>query len=189
MRKASQAAMFAIIVVLCIVARVGAHEGWLPAPPNFAPMAGAALLAGVLFRSTPVAIALPLAAMAGSDLLIGGYEWQVMLCVYATLLLPVTMGRMLRNRPGIGRLLGCTVASSLAFFAVTNFAVWAFSPWYEQDLAGLVECFVAALPFFKYTLAGDLAWTAAFFAALALSSRTLPQWLPGRPALARVRKG
>jgi hypothetical protein len=55
------------------------------------------------------------------------------------------------------------IASSLIFFAATNFAVWAFDSLYPTTLQGLIECYVAALPFLDRTVFGDLAWAAAFF--------------------------
>jgi hypothetical protein len=57
------------------------------------------------------------------------------------------------------------VACSLVFFVASNFAVWAFSGMYSLDLAGLSQCFIAALPFLQNTVAGDLFWTAVLFGA------------------------
>ena len=53
----------------------------------------------------------------------------------------------------------------------TNFAVWAFSGMYSLDMAGLVQCYVAALPFLKYTVAGDLFWAAVLFGGAWLVQR------------------
>ena len=49
-------------------------------------------------------------------------------------------------------------SSSLLFFVTTNFAVWAFSPLYAPNLAGLSKCYLAALPFLRNMLEGDLFW-------------------------------
>jgi hypothetical protein len=35
---------------------------------------------------------------------------------------------------------------------------------YPKTLSGLMECYVAALPFFRHALAGDLLFTTAMFA-------------------------
>jgi hypothetical protein len=66
-------------------------------------------------------------------------------------------------------LLGVVVASSLLFFVATNFAVWYFGSLYTHDASGLFECYIAAIPFFKFTLLGDLMWTAVLFGGYALS--------------------
>jgi hypothetical protein len=34
---------------------------------------------------------------------------------------------------------------------------------YSLDAAGLIKCYVAALPFLQYSVAGDLFWGAALF--------------------------
>ena len=52
------------------------------------------------------------------------------------------------------------------FFVTSNFAVWMFSGIYARDIAGLVKCYIAALPFFQNTLMGDLFWTAVLFGGL-----------------------
>ncbi|MGB8258766.1 MAG: DUF6580 family putative transport protein [Terracidiphilus sp.] len=44
---------------------------------------------------------------------------------------------------------GVTLAASVAFFVASNFAVWALWPMYPKTWAGLAECYVAALPFFR----------------------------------------
>ncbi|HEX3725314.1 MAG TPA: DUF6580 family putative transport protein, partial [Pirellulales bacterium] len=150
---ATQAGVFLALVGLCAVARV------LPHPPNFTPLAGAALLASLLFGSRLVACAVPILAMLASDAWIGGYELPTMVVVYGSLVLPVLLRPLLSRRQtmvGIG--LSATICS-IAFFASTNFAVWMFGGIYPVTLGGLVECYTAALPFFKYTLAGDLFWS------------------------------
>ena len=55
------------------------------------------------------------------------------------------------------------LSSSLLFFATTNFAVWAFSGMYPKDVAGLVQCFVLALPFLHNSIAGDVFWATVLF--------------------------
>jgi hypothetical protein len=55
------------------------------------------------------------------------------------------------------------VSSSLSFFLVTNFAVWAFSPIYAANAGGLIKCYIAALPFLQNMLCGDLFWGIVLF--------------------------
>ena len=44
---------------------------------------------------------------------------------------------------------------------------------YPHTLAGLEACYIAALPFFGYTLLGNLAFSAAFFGGEALVAPVL----------------
>jgi hypothetical protein len=42
---------------------------------------------------------------------------------------------------------------------------------YEHSWQGLVHCYARALPFFRYTLAGDLVFSASLFGGFALIHR------------------
>jgi len=91
--------------------------------------------------------------------------------VYAAMAFPVAVGIVARRYRLSRALLPATLSCSLMFFVTTNFAVWAFGGLYSLDWAGLTACYVAALPFLKYTLAGDLFWTAALFGGAWLLQR------------------
>jgi hypothetical protein len=144
------------LVALDVVARLAPHA------PNFTPVAASALFAGAVWRSRSLALAVPLAAMLASDFILGGYDWRVMGVVYAALALPALLGRWGRARGAIV-LVPLALFSSLFFFATTNFAVWMFSGMYAHDLAGLIHCYVAALPFLQNTIIGDMFWTILLF--------------------------
>lgn len=184
------AVVAAVLVVVAVAGRLAPHA------PNFTPVAAAALFAGWCFASRGrawVGSVVPVAAMLISDLFVGFYEWPVMLTVYAALAAPALLGRRLADGcsslGGAGRVAGASLASSVLFFVSTNFAVWAWSGWYERTAPELAAAFIAALPFFKYTLAGDLVWSAAFFGAFALMAARRPLATPAArhdsaPALA-----
>ena len=144
------------LVGLDIVARLAPHA------PNVTPIAASALFAGMVLRSRALALAVPLAAMLVSDLVVGAYDWRVMSVVYAALALPALLARWGRTRSAV-LLPPLVLSSSLFFFATTNFAVWAFSGMYAHDVHGLVHCYVAALPFLYNTVAGDVLWTTLLF--------------------------
>jgi hypothetical protein len=59
----------------------------------------------------------------------------------------------------------CLIAPSLVFYLTTNFAVWLFNGIYPHTAAGLVECYVLALPFYGFSLAGDLVFVPVVFGA------------------------
>ncbi len=148
------------LLVLDIVARL------LPHAPNFTPIAASALFAGVAFRSRLLAMTTPIAAMALGDLALGCYDWRIASVVYISLALPAIAGmcgRHLRTQSLLVLLVPLALSSSVAFFVTTNFAVWAFSGMYADDLAGLVHCYVAALPFLRNGVMGDFFWTAVLF--------------------------
>ena len=64
------------------------------------------------------------------------------------------------------RVVGAALACSASFFLISNFAVWAAWPqMYPRGLNGLMMSYAAGLPFFRGTLASDLLFTTAMFAA------------------------
>jgi hypothetical protein len=157
---ASRTVLIALLVALAVASRLIKDViPWLP--PNFHAVAGTALFAGFLFRSRALALIVPLAAMWISDQILGGYDRVVMVAVYSSLALPIVAGRWLERRTTPSRVAGAAVLSSVVFFLVTNLAVWAV--WYPHSIDGLSRCFLRALPFFSYTLTGDLLFACGLF--------------------------
>jgi len=141
---------------------IGVGLRLLPHPPNFAPIAAIALFGGVYF-SRKIALILPMAAMIISDIFIGYYEFSLMAFVYGSFLLCVVLGFWLKKHKKWYTVGGSAILSAILFFLITNFAVWAFTPWYTKTIFGLIQCYLMALPFFKNTLLGDLFYVTAFF--------------------------
>lgn len=142
----------------------------LPHAPNFTPLLAISLFSGTYLKKK-WAMTVPVAAMLLSDLLIGTYQPLVMLSVYASMLAAVGIGVYLKKdktwlKVGAGSLLAPVI-----FFLTTNFAVWAFTPWYPPTLAGLIECYTLALPFFRNTLTSTILYSTAFFGAYELAVR------------------
>ena len=176
------AAISSLLVAICVAGRMFAHT------PNFTPVLAVALFATFFFKSR-LAILLPLSAMLASDLLIGFYDLKIMAVVYASMTVPALLGFAMRNRMTAPRVLGCTIGSSLIFFATTNLAVWGFSGMYDPSLSGLSACYAAALPFFRYSFAGDFAWSSILFGSYLLASKlvsVLPSSSANEPILGRM---
>ena len=161
------------LLVACLVGLVVAAR-LVPHAPNFTPVVAAALFAGTVFRSRALAIAVPIAAMLLSDLVLGSEDWRIRAVIYAALVLPVVLGIWGRKFRPIVALPPLALSSSLLFFAASNLAVWAFSGMYALDFSGLVQCYVLALPFLQNTVIGDLAWTAVLFGSWWLVSLWIP---------------
>jgi len=154
---------------------LGAIARLLPHPPNFAPVGALSLYSGARLRSWQ-AYLIPLAVLALTDPILGmifGFRAFTALTpfVYASFLINVWIGRHLRETERVWRIGGAALAGSLRFFVITNFAVWATSHWYARTLAGLGECYLLAVPFFGWTLAGDIAYIAVLFGLHAWLSR------------------
>lgn len=168
--------VFAVLVGSGALSRIYFRE-----VPNFAPIAALALFAGFYFRSAWLAALVPMLAMVSSDWVIGGYDWRQMAVVYGALTMPVLLRGFLRKHlalkkehwsgmtaPLVG-LLACSLTSSVFFFLATNFACWPGSEVYEQNLAGLWNCYLQGLPFFRHTLLGDLCFASVLFGGYAIA--------------------
>lgn len=149
--------IIAILVGCDIAARLAPHA------PNFAPVAASALFAASVLRVRALSLLVPIAAMLLGDALLGFYDWRVMASVYIALSLPACAACLSARLRRPAMVIPVMLSSSLAFFAITNFAVWAFAAMYPPTAGGLVTCYVAALPFLKYSVAGDLFWATVLF--------------------------
>jgi hypothetical protein len=146
----------------------------IPHPWNFTAVGAMALFGGATFSSKRAAILVPLVALFAGDLYSGLYNYKLMAVVYASFLLSVCIGFWLRRGRTALRIGAATLASAAQFFVVTNFAVWAFGTTYPKTAAGLAACYVAGIPFFWNTLAGDAFYATLLFGALALAEHRFP---------------
>jgi hypothetical protein len=146
-----------LLAVLLIV--FAALSRFVPHPANFTPIAAMALFGGVCFGRR-YALIIPLAAMVVSDYFIGFHN--TIPYVYGSFILAGLIGIWLQKHKSIGWIVGGTLTSSVLFFVVTNFGVWA-TGGYPPTFGGLVECYVAAIPFFRNTVLGDLTYVAVLF--------------------------
>lgn len=153
---------------------IGASARLLPHPPNFTPIAAMALFGGV-YMSKKQALILPLLAMVVSDFFIGFDSIPIRLAVYGSFLLTVFIGLGLKKRTGFKNILAASILSSVIFFLITNFAVWAFGTLYPHTVSGLTDAYFYAIPFFRNTAMGDLFYNGAFFGAYALILNISPR--------------
>ena len=145
----------------------------VPHPPNFSPIAAMALFSGAQMPKRAPAFVAPFAALLLSDVMLGGY-YPGMNFVYLSFALTVLIGWAVASRRTPLTIGVAAIASSVLFFILTNFGMWLFSGIYPVTQAGLVACYVAAIPFFQNTLVGDLTFTALLFGGFALAERMLP---------------
>jgi len=147
------------LVLLCAAARL------LPHPWNFTPLMAIGLFSGYQASKASTGILVTLSALALSDLVLGFHSgfWFV----YAAALVAVLFGRITRNRGGAGAIAAAALGSSLSFFLITNFMVWATRSLYPHTLGGLAASYVAGMPFYQNQLLGDAFYTLAIFGGYA----------------------
>jgi hypothetical protein len=158
-----------LMILAAAMYRLAAH------PWNVAPVCAMSLCGG-LYLGKRWALLVPLAAMLVSDIFLGFSI--VSPFVYGCYVVSGLMGLGLRDRKTFGWIAGGTLASSVLFFVVTNFATWALTGLYPHTVAGLVRCYGMAIPFFRGTLAGDVLFVGIFAAVMEFARRPARRALP-----------
>ena len=155
--------MFYALILLVAASRL------LPHPPNVACLGALGLFAGCYLVGRR-AYLVPLAALLLSDIAghflgisgVGFYSPWAMAFVYMGAAAAVPIGRWMRSQSHWSRYPLAAWGSSSVFFLVSNFGVW-LAGWYSLSVAGLVACYAAAIPFYGYSLIGDLVFTTILF--------------------------
>ena len=147
----------------------GALARLMPHPWNFAPVGSISLFGGARLRGWQ-AFALPLALMAITDPLLGGYSVATPF-VYLSFLITVWIGRRLQGTESPLKIGGASALCSVLFFVLSNFGTWL--GWYPHTLVGFTTCYVNAIPYFGRTVMSDLLYTGILFGLHAWLSRAV----------------
>ncbi len=130
-----------IIIIFGVICRL------IPHPPNFSPVAAIALFGGLNFSDKRIAFSIPLIILFLSDLILG--ISMINLFVYTGFLTIVFLGTKIKTIK-----FGNIILSSFIFFLISNFGAWIIG--YPKNIEGLILCYTMAIPFFGYSIAGDL---------------------------------
>ena len=166
-------------VVLAIAVR------FMPHPWMFTPLTASLLYFGA--RGPRRFLWAPIVMLAASDVVLTKYFWHYrftwdQLVIWAWYVAVLMLGTKLRDSKKPLWIMASALGSSVAFYLVSNFAVWAAYNMYPKTLAGLMTCYTLAIPFFRPSLIGDLLFTAALFAIPALLGAFAEKSASGPPA-------
>src|SRR5271165_350625 len=158
------------LTVLGVISRL------VPHPWNFTPVGSASLFSGARLAGGR-AYLIPLAIMAITDPILNAVNHvplfsYMQLFIYFSFGLSVLIGRFLWSTESAPRIALASLINSTQFFLITNFGVWAGSTQFAHTTAGLGACYVVAIPFFAYTVFGDLFFAGVIFGLHAWLSRT-----------------
>jgi len=161
-----------MLAYVFVIFAVAMRMPFMPHPWGFTPVAASLLYFGA--RGSRRQLWVPFALLAASDVVLTKFVYAypffwdqfVTWAWYAAIL---WLGTGLRGSASLRavsdwfRVGGAAIGSSVSFFAVSNFAVWACWNTYPKTFSGLITCYAAGLPFFRRGLAGDLVFTALMF--------------------------
>lgn len=156
----------------------------LPHIPNFTPVAAIALFGGAFLTNKRAAFLITFAALLVSDLLVNSilyndnnyinYASQPFVwAVFVSFGITVWMGISMQNKVSVKNIALYSVLSSLMFWVITNFACWPANPLYTQDFSGLMNCYIAAIPFLG-NIVGDLFYNTLLFGSMFLAAKKIP---------------
>ncbi|HLP28498.1 MAG TPA: DUF6580 family putative transport protein [Candidatus Didemnitutus sp.] len=163
----------ATMVTIALVALTRLIPHW----PNFTPVMAIALMGGAMFYDRMRALIVPIAAMVLSDLALGlvmGSEYVLhgaQPWVYGCVIGISLFGHAIRSWRPTALILGGGTISAVAFFLITNFAVWLGGGMYPMSVEGLIACYAAGLAFYRdggNFLLNGLVSTVLFSAVIAM---------------------
>jgi len=153
---------------------IGVLTRFIPHVPNFSPLVGIALFSGAYLKGK-YSYLIPIGIYVISDMVIGLHG--IVLFTWGSMALIYYLACRLKNNKTLGKIAVYTLFSSVIFFIVTNFGVW-LQGWYSYTAAGLLKCYIAALPFFRTSLLADFIYVAVLFGTyeyILRKSKSLPQ--------------
>ena len=148
------------IIITSMVILIAAMMRLLPHPPNFAPIGALALFSGA-HLGKKFRFIIPLSAMLLSDIVLGFHN--DMAFVYASFLLIILIGSRIKNHINPQHVFVASLGSSVLFFVITNFGVWAVGDMYVKNVSGLIQSYAMGIPFFRNTLLSDMFYSFGLF--------------------------
>ena len=121
----------------------------IPHPWNFTPVLAMGIFSGFYFKNFILSSFIVVFSMFVGDLFLGFHS--TMFFTYTSLIIAVVLGLLIKKFK-FTEILFYGVASSVCFFLVTNFGAWLTLEMYEKSLAGLLQSYILAIPFFHNTL-------------------------------------
>lgn len=160
-------------VILMILA--AAFSRLVPHPWNFTAIGAMALFGGAYLPSKKHSLIVPFAALFFSDLVLGFHSTMVF--VYLAFAFAVVLGWTLREKRSVFLVGTLALVTSSLFFLISNFGVWVMLNMYPASWRGLVQCYVAAIPFFNNQIYGDLFFSGLLFGAYEALKKYAPEFL------------
>ena len=123
--------------------------------PNFTPLISLILFIPLVLKDKKLAMILIIIAQLFADFFIGFYD--TMLFVYGTYILVALFAFKYMIAINFYKVLSSSVVASIVFYITSNFGVWLLG--YPRTIEGFLTCYVNAIPFFGFTILGDLIYS------------------------------
>lgn len=172
-----------IIALILGAALVGSRL--FPYAPNFGLVTALVLFSAAFFGRQAVILGVLFASLLLTDFILGWrFELIGVYCSYFAIFL-LAQRALRRPRPLL--VVATSISSSWIFFVLSNFGIWALTPYYAKSWEGFVHCYIMALPFFRASLASDLLFSLALFGLASMMMKFSVGRFWSSPALERMR--
>ena len=164
------------ILLLFIICMVAAATRLIPYEMlNFTAVGALAFMGGAMIENKWLRYILPIGLMAITDLVLntviyseftgGSFFYDGMFWVYIPFIISVAVGRIILKEASAGKVVFAGLVSGIIFFLISNFGVWMSGSLYPKTAGGLLEAYYMGLPFVRNTLAGNIVFGLAIYAA------------------------
>ena len=192
-KNLQQYTIFSALAVLTVaLARL------MPHPFNFTPVGALALYTGAYGKNKGASFLSTLLVMFFSDVWVMSLLYPTRgdgnpfayfltldaMSVYLAFGVTVCIGFLLKKRVSAPTVVLASLGSSFSFYLITNFFSWLSDPLYVKTLTGLMNCYIAGIPFYNNEVTGsfflnqfvgDLFYSGLFFGAHAWVTRSVRQ--------------
>lgn len=177
-----------LIVLFILILAAALYRVWDGRPWGFAPQIAMALFAGSVSRDKRFAFLFPVLSMLISDALYqvlyvqgltpikGFYSGQ---WLNYLLIASITFIGFFINKNKISRIMVGSLAGAVFYFIASNFLTWIGGGLdinnqpYPKTVEGFISCYVAAIPFFKWSVVSTFIFNGIFFGGYYLLGRTV----------------
>lgn len=172
-------------IFITVAVLLAAFSRLIPHPFNFTAVGAMALFGGSMLTDKKLGFIIPLVALWISDVLLDnliysqyfdGFVWirPGFYWVWGTFALVTVLGMFLIKKLNLLSVAVASVSSATLFFLVTNFGAWLGSTLYPQNFAGLIEAYVAGLPFYRNDVLGTLFYSGVLFGSYYYAQQKFP---------------
>ncbi|MFY0599997.1 MAG: hypothetical protein JXR03_10025 [Cyclobacteriaceae bacterium] len=157
------------------------HSEWT----TFSPLGAMAMFGGAYFVKKRSSYLFPILILLISDIVLmqtlyapfrSGLLYEGWYWTYGSFALMVLVGDYIKNKVSVRNFLVGCLASGLIHFVLSNLGVWLSGGTnlmtglpYTRDLSGIMACYIAAIPYFKTLLMGNLIYGTILFGGFELA--------------------
>jgi hypothetical protein len=171
-------------ILLLGILLLAAFSRLIPHPPNFTALGAMVLFGGAYFSNRILAILLPLGALWLSDIFLNNlvysdfYSGFVLFSpnhvwIYISFIVIGILCKPLYKKVNAKSVGLSAIFASVIFFILSNFGVWIQGFMYPMSFSGLIACYVAAIPFFGWTIVGNVVYCSVLFGCFEFANKKL----------------